>query len=575
MARAGKPFKVDTHPTKEIIVNGLTRDATVEACIFDLIDNSIDAARDTIFQRLVPAARDELPDSYNKHKIELTLNGAEFKIADNCGGIPVDRLKKMVMRFGERSDHPFGIGIFGVGLNRALFKLGKVSHLKTDTGKQRAELVLNVDDYLARKDVWELPAEEFNTSGKIGTEIEIRQLPDDIAQNFADKEWVNKLRYNIGRRYGHFIAKKLLIIVNEKPVKNEDVKIRENPPIEYRGEYKFYKTKDDVSIHVEFGQHAEHRFSNEKDYDEEHNKTLTKQYGWNVLCNDRMIVFSDQSPKTGWDTKLHTEHYGFVGYVSFVGPPDKLPWNTTKSDVDLNNEAYALALRDMRSFAEKWRALADKRKKAKTAPRRLPPKKASKPVSPKKPEPKPAKPSKLPPKPDHNEYRTILPDDINEQLCNDKHLALVHEAKEVDLVECTYAGLAVIRMLFEVSAIKYLDRHGKYDDLVKFGIDKWEKKLAANEKKNPSPSGKEKKVTEEQKKKFVPLFDDMIPFLHNHPELWGAVKATHLKHSLAEMGKYQGKLNSVLHNPFQAIHVTEAFQIRDAVLPLLRHLIET
>lgn len=564
MPRTGKLFKVDTRPTKEIIVSGLTRDATVQACIFDLIDNAIDAARDTIFHRLVPDARNEPPDSYNKYEIRLTLNGTEFKIEDNCGGITIDKLKKMVMRFGERSDHPFGIGIFGVGLNRALFKLGKISHLRTDTGKQRAELILNVDDYLKR-DSWELPAEEFNTSGKVGTEIEIRQMPDDIAQNFADKGWVNQLRYDIGRRYGHFIAKKLQILVNGKAVKSEDVKIRENPPIEYRGEHKFYKTKDGISIHVVFGQHADHRFSNERDYDEERNKTLTQQYGWNVVCNDRTIVFSDQSPKTGWDTKLHTEHYGFVGYVSFVGAPEKLPWMTTKADVDLNNEAYSLALRDMRSFAEKWRALADKRKKTKAAPRKLPPKKKPKKSAPKNPSSKTPSGTKPTAKPDHNEYRTVLPDDINEQLCNDKHLALVHEAKETDLAECTYAGLAVIRMLFEISTIKYLDRHGKYSLLMQFGIDKAEKKLEK----------KEKKLTDEQKKKFVPLFDDMIPFLHNNPELWGAAKATHLKHSLAEMGKHQGKLNSVLHNPFQAIHVTEAFQIRDAVLPLLRHMIET
>ena len=70
--------------------------------------------------------------------ISLTLNGTGFKIEDNCGGIPVDALRDMVLRFGKASDHAMGIGVFGVGLNRALFKLGKVSHLKTDTGSERA-----------------------------------------------------------------------------------------------------------------------------------------------------------------------------------------------------------------------------------------------------------------------------------------------------------------------------------------------------------------------------------------------------------------------------------------------------
>lgn len=566
MARGGKPFKVDTRPTKLVVVDGLTRDASVQACIFDLIDNSIDAARETIFLRLTPAARDELPDSYNKYEIKLTLNGTEFRIEDNCGGIPVDKLKKLVMRFGERSSHQLGIGVFGVGLNRALFKLGKVSHLRTDTGKQRAELVLNVADYLKpeRENEWELPAEEFNTSGKIGTDIEIRQIPEDIAREFSDKGWVDKLRHDIGRRYGHFIEKKLLIAVNGTPIKNKEVKIRENPPVEYEGEYKYYKSRDGVSIHVRYGQHQDHRFSNERDYDQQKNSTLTDLYGWNVLCNDRAILFSDQSRKTGWDTKLHSEHYGFVGIVNFVGDPGKLPWNTTKTDIDLNNEAYGLALKDMRLYAEKWRAMADKRKKARTAPRQLPPKKPAKPFTAKKTTTKSSRPIKPTVKVDHNEFRTVLPADINELHCSDKLLALVHEAQNLDLDVTTYAGLALIRMLFETSTVTFLDRHRLYADLVNAAADTYQKKL-----------GVTKTLSADERSRIVPKIDDMIPFFHNNPSLWGAAKATHLRHSVSEMGRYQSKLNGVLHNPWSTMNRTEAFQIRDAVLPLLRHLIET
>jgi len=565
MGKGSKPFKVDTHPTKDIVVNGLTKDASVSACIFDLIDNSIDAARDSIFSRLKPDARDELPESYNKYEINLTLNGTRFKIEDNCGGIPIDKLKTLALRFGERSSHPLGIGVFGVGLNRALFKLGKLSRLKTDTGTQRAELTLDVADYLSRKNQWELAAEEFNTSGKIGTEIEIEQLSDDIARDFADKDWVQNLRHDIGRRYGHFISKKLTITLNGPAIKSEEVKIRENPPVEYEGEYKFYKTEDGISIHIQYGQHKDHRFSNERDYDQQRNATLTNQYGWNVLCNDRVILFSDQSRKTGWDTKLHSEHYGFVGIVSFVGSPDKLPWNTTKTDIDLNNEAYGLALKDMRLYAEKWRATADRRKKTKTPPRQLPPKKAAKPSVGKKPPTKTAPTPKPTTKVDHNEFRTVLPEDINERHCDDKLLALVHEAKKLDLDDLTYSGLALIRMIFETSAVTFLDRNKKYGELQAFGADRYQKKL----------DKKAKILTEEERKKYIPKIDDMIPFFQNNVGLWGAAKATHLKHSLSEMGKYQPKLNSVLHNPWQAINRSEAFQIRDAVLPLLRHLIET
>ena len=64
MAEQGKRFLIDTSPTKEAVVDGITRDATDEECIFDLIDNSIDAARNIIFRNISPKLRTELPEGY-------------------------------------------------------------------------------------------------------------------------------------------------------------------------------------------------------------------------------------------------------------------------------------------------------------------------------------------------------------------------------------------------------------------------------------------------------------------------------------------------------------------------------
>lgn len=210
MAAKAKRFVVDTQPSKALVVSGITRDASVETCVFDLIDNSIDAARDTLRQAAPPEVKGVLPDSYDGFTITLTMDGEGLKLEDNCGGIPIAKLKSMVLTFGKPSTHEMGIGAFGIGLNRAIFRLGRVSHLKTDTGKQRAELVLETDVYLATEG-WDLPAEEFSSTGKIGTELEIRKAPVEIAQQMADRAWVDKLRHELGRRYGRFIAKKLSI----------------------------------------------------------------------------------------------------------------------------------------------------------------------------------------------------------------------------------------------------------------------------------------------------------------------------------------------------------------------------
>ncbi len=327
-------FYVDMRPTKEIVVGGLTRDISVEAAVFDLIDNSIDAARDSIFARADADLHDALPDSYKGFEIALLLGSDGCSIEDNCGGIRVDDLKTLVLRFGQRSSHAMGIGIFGLGLNRALFKLGSVSYLKTDTGLQRAELTLNVEEYL-KSDDWNLPAQELKSSGKAGTSIKITHLPDEIAKSIGDRDWIEKYRTEIGRRYARFIRKGLKIRVNKVLVEDGEVQIRDTGP--FPEEYKFYK-KNGVTIHIRMGQHSDHRFTAEPDYDKDRNEPLTPQFGWTVVCNDRAIVISDQTWRTGWERKFHSEFYGFVGIVSFDSKdPAKLPWDTTKFDVDMHN----------------------------------------------------------------------------------------------------------------------------------------------------------------------------------------------------------------------------------------------
>lgn len=580
----GKPFTVDTRPTKIALVNSLTRDISIEACLFDLIDNAVDAARDSLLLKADDRSGAALPDSYAQYEIRLYFSGQKFKIADNCGGITVTSMQKTALRFGERSDHHLGIGIFGLGLNRALFKLGKKSNIQTDTGDQRSELFLDTAAYL-HSDSWDLPATSLKSTGKVGTIIEIDELQDEVAQTFSDTTWVNSYREQISKRYGRFIRKGLVIEVNGTQATDGEVNIREDGP--FKEEYKFYSI-DGVSVYFQVGQHTHHRFSAEPDYERSNNAQLTEEYGWTVLCNDRAVIMSDRSLKTGWDTKFHTEFYGFVGVVNFVSEsPNSLPWDTTKSNVDLNNRVYQAALVDMRKFAQRWRQFANQAKTLKrkdvpllplpnNGPSPIPapaagiatsPASAPTPASPVKPAKEGgsrAKISKGSPqvttKLDHNQLASILPKDITELYCDDKHLALVHEAKTFNLRDFPYSGMALIRILFEVSAVKFFDRLGMLEDVRQFVIQGREK----------TPSHVVRNIVT-----LTVSLEEYLSYMERHPEIWGAVKAGHLQHAVRSIGARKKLLNSVVHNPYQPINVSEAFAIRDEVLPVLRHLIET
>ena len=104
-----KPLFADTKPTKKYLVDGITKDITIEDSIFDLIDNSIDAFPEN--------KNGSLPEDYNNYKIELTLNSDIFSITDHGTGMNSQTLQNNALRFGSHpKHHDTSIGHFGIGL---------------------------------------------------------------------------------------------------------------------------------------------------------------------------------------------------------------------------------------------------------------------------------------------------------------------------------------------------------------------------------------------------------------------------------------------------------------------------
>lgn len=562
----GETFKVDTRPTKPAIVDSLTRDISVEACVFDLIDNAIDAAREAIYERSAEknGGRDKIPESFKGFRIEIKLTGERFIIQDNCGGISLEKFRTDALRFGQRSSHTFGIGVFGVGMNRALFKLGESIHIDTDTGRDRAELTLDVNTYL-KATGWNITATKLSSRKKPGTRIEVSRPSTEVASQLADPGHVKSLKHEIGLRYGRFIGKGLTIKVGGSLIEDGTVVIRPDSP--YPPEHKTYRTADGVGINIVYGQHLLHRFGNEDGSDADGNRALTPEFGWTVTCNDRAVLIADRSPKTGWDTKFHSEFYGFVGRVEFTCPdPSILPWATTKTDIDLNNPAYQTALADMRRFVEAWRTKAGLNKALKRQKKQLvarspaataPLKKAG--LSKNAAKSSTLAKSKIEAKVDHNTSPFILPEDVNELYCDGKHLALVHEAKTLNLAKFTYSGVMLMRVLFETTVITFLTRHGKFKDFIDYVVEK-------RTKDGDAPTKAAKDIT--------PRLEESIGYLTKHPEHLGS-KQPYLKHSLARMQHHKPILNETVHNPYTQIGAPKAFDIRDDIVPILRHLIET
>jgi hypothetical protein len=86
----------------------------------------------------------------------------------------------------------------------------------------------------------------------------------------------------------------------------------------------------------------------------------TSQAGWNLFCNNRLLLVADTSELTGWGdgaAAYHPQYRGFRGYVYLNGDSALLPWNTTKTGVDRDSRVFRLtkaqmvaALRNVQTF---------------------------------------------------------------------------------------------------------------------------------------------------------------------------------------------------------------------------------
>jgi hypothetical protein len=121
------PKTVSVSPTKKFFVEMLTRDIELSDAILDLLDNCVDG-----ILRSHPSSSKSAP--YRGYAAEITANKDYFEIRDNCGGIPESRIP-YAFRIGRKAGDPGegieSIGVYGIGMKRAIFKMGRQAVITT------------------------------------------------------------------------------------------------------------------------------------------------------------------------------------------------------------------------------------------------------------------------------------------------------------------------------------------------------------------------------------------------------------------------------------------------------------
>lgn len=334
--------KINASPTKEFFISILVRDVNLADAINDLVDNCIDGAR-----KLRPDG------NYKGLSIDLELKADHFMISDNCGGIPYEIARDYAFRFGRAIDAPStdgSIGKFGVGMKRAIFKIGKGFELESTSETSKFLIKENVEDWKAKKDeqgkeLWEFEFQELETGkvfeeGRRSTILTVSPLHEAISAEFLLNTFINRLVSSLQSSHEQTMERGLEITVNDFQLKHKlatllsssqirPLKIQINYPVDPNNP----DPKKDVTATVYAGLHDADLAAS----------------GWYVVCNGRQVIKADKSQITGWDQtvdeittpKAHYQFSRFRGYVFFESnDAGSLPWNTSKSGIDTESRVY-------------------------------------------------------------------------------------------------------------------------------------------------------------------------------------------------------------------------------------------
>lgn len=319
-------------PTKALFIDMLVKDIPIIYAIIDLVDNAVDGA-----------LRQQPNGDYSRFFIHIEFDGDHFKIVDNCGGISVNMARNDAFCFGkpiEAKLTPGSIGHVGLGMKRALFRLGKQFQIESTTENSRFIVEENVAEWKQKLD-WHFEfkaleqALENVSSDDIGTMITVTSLQDEVSENFQLETFKTLFLAELQSAHSLNIDRGLTITLNGRTVQPRSFFLLNSKQLKPAFLEMTIKEKPELAPVVV------------KIFAGISKRDLSKG-GWYIFCNDRLVLKADQTQTTGWGKgnesripKYHPDFAYFRGYVSLESEDaSRLPWNTTKTGVDIDSPIF-------------------------------------------------------------------------------------------------------------------------------------------------------------------------------------------------------------------------------------------
>lgn len=373
--------KAKASPTKAFFVRMLTRDIELTDAILDLLDNCLDGILRTGINK------EDLNRPYAGYHAKITLAPDHFIIEDNCGGIPLDIAKRYAFVMGRPEDAgdptPSTIGMYGIGMKRAIFKLGTDALVES-----RSDVGFNVKftpDWMQADDWSDLPIYHLdeNQLGGRGTRITVLTLNHETSACLSDPDWIDNFRISISKHYSLIISKGFDVFVGDpRHMENEPTAIAAEPflLLNSRSEnnepaiapYIYSGVIDDVEVEIFAGLYRPLLTADEIEAEED-GRATKDDAGWTVACNDRVVIWKDKTRLTGWgEANVPNYHGQFIAITGIVllksTDPKKLPLTTTKRGIDASSNVYLTskdfmreATKSLTSFTNRWKKFGGER----------------------------------------------------------------------------------------------------------------------------------------------------------------------------------------------------------------------
>ena len=271
-----------------------------------------------------------------------------FRIEDNCGGIPINVARHYAFRFGRTEQTPQlprSVGQFGVGMKRALFKLGPAFEIRSVEATSDFVLKVNVPDWTDQVS-WDFTFDEHHEDvehhlAETGTTITVHPLHPEVSADFALDSFLPRLREELRLKHRESLGRGLRISLGTHSISAEPFTLLQSDRIHPACRTLSFNGSASALVQVKV-------YAGVSD-------SAPQEAGWYVFCNGRLVLGPDRTNTTVWGEgggrqvpSWHTQFSRFRGFALFESQDaSRLPWTTTKVGIDGNSPIWRAIRREL------------------------------------------------------------------------------------------------------------------------------------------------------------------------------------------------------------------------------------